>query len=429
MLLGQQLSAAETKNKELSALENLGPSASGFGADENFGPADEQLVDPNVLRDFIESKGLIECRKKSGLLTIAGDVRARWSIAGEEVDGIKKRGWGTKTALNRYKSEVNLFLDYVAERSWVSTKLQWAVYDGKDGGSAVKSEIDRAFIGYDIYHKDKTDFYIELGRSKLSYIFDSRVEFNSTFDGIHLYYSNNIPSVGELIVHGGPLIVDSFSNHYAWVVEAGVVNIAKSGLGAKYSIIDWRRDAPTLDYGGLSKAGTNLVRKNPRYAFLVSQMLFGYQRDISFLGCKVLYIYGAVLANHDAKCTATTHWKKLNGAWYAGFTLGKLCKACDWSLDVNYQSVQAQAVPEFDLSGIGHGNADNSFLSDAIVLGLSPAAARGFNNYKGWSFSGLYAMTDTLSLRAEGKYSVPRNKSIGGDFRYKCFEMSVIYAF
>ncbi len=414
----------------IAAVDNLGPTASGFLSEGDFGPEDDQFIDPHVLRDFIESKGLIECRKKTGLLTIAGDVRARWVTAGEQVNGKKKRGQGTMTAIDRYKSEVNLFFDYVAPRSWVSTKLKWVSFDGKDGGSATRVEMDRAFIGYDIYKKGKEDFYIEMGRSNLNFIFDSRVEFTSTFDGIHLYYTNCWPRVGEFIIHGGPFIVDSFTNHYAWILETGVIGWRGTGLGFKYSIVDWHRGAPTLDYGNLKDiSGKHKIEDNPRYSFVVSQMLFGYQRKIDFLGCKTLYVYSAVLANHDAKRTPTTNGRRLNGAWYAGFTLGKLCKACDWSIDLNYQSVQAQAVPEFDLSGIGHGNADNLLLSDAIIQGFGPGSAFGFTNYKGWAANALYAMTDNLSLRAQAQYATPRNKSVGGDFKYKAFEMSVIYAF
>lgn len=421
----------------LAALGSLGPTAVGFSDTTNFGPDDDELIDPNVLRDFIESKGLIECRKKTGLLTIAGDVRARWIAEGEEVGGEKQRGSGSKKGnegtmigINRFKSEVNLFLDYVAPRSWVSTKLRWSNFDGRDGGTATRTDLDRAFIGYDIRKEGKKDFYVEIGRSKLEYIFDSRVEFTSLFDGIHIYYTRCLPTIGTWIVHGGPFVVDSTTNHYAWIAETGIIGLAGTGLGLKYSIVDWHHNSRTYNYGkSTSDKDRRLISENPRYAFIVSQMLFGYERKIDFLGCKTLYVYGAVLANHDAKRTPTTRWKKLNGAWYAGFTLGKLCKGCDWSLDINYQSVQAQAIPEFDLAGIGHGNAGGNFLSDAIINNLPPSAALGFTNYKGWSVSALYAMTDNLSLRGQAQYSVPRNKDIGKDFHYKSFEMSVIYAF
>lgn len=418
------------QEKVIAAVDNLGPSAEGFSSVGEFGPEDEDLVDPRVLRDFIESRGLIECRQKCGTLTIAGDARARWLAAGERVNGIKQRGAGTNTAINRFKSEFNLFMDYVDAKSWVSTKLKWTVFDGIDGGSSTKPELDRAFIGYDIYEKGEEDFYIELGRSRLDYMFESRVEFSSFFDGIHLFYTDEWPSIGTFAIHGGPFIIDSFTNHYAWVLETWIADWADTGLVFKYSFIDWRRHSPTLNYGNIKdRSGKTLVSNNPRYRFLVSQMLFGYQREICFAGCKTLYLYSAVLANHGAKRSFTSNNKYANKAWYAGFTLGKLCKACDWSLDINYQYVQAQAVPEFDLSGIGHGNAANTLLSDAILQGLNPGLARGFTNFKGWQISLLYALTDTLSLRTKAEWSTPIDTSIGGTFFYKGFEMSAIYAF
>ena len=427
--------AAEPADEEeeliAAAPENLGPTASGYLSDGDFGPEDEDFVDPRVLRDFVESRGLIQCRQKEGALTIAGDVRARWISTGEMLNGIKQRGTGTGTAQNRFKSEVNLFLDYVAPGSWVTTKVKWVNFDGKDGGSETRIEMERAFIGYDIYLEGEEDFYIEIGRSNLDYMFESRVEFGSLFDGIHLFYTNCWPGVGQFTIHGGPFIVDSFTNHYAWIIEAFVTKWRGTGWSFKYSLADWYKHSHTKNYGNLGPAisGKSLIMSNPRYRFLVSQMLIGYERKIDVLGCKALFLYGAALVNHDAKRTPQTQWKKLNGAWYIGFTLGKLCKACDWSIDINYQSVQAQAVPEFDLSGIGHGNAVGGLLSDAILIGLPASAVRLFTNYKGWEANALYAMTDTLSLRAKAQYAVPRNKSVGGDFRYKCFEMSVIYAF
>ena len=426
-----ELAVTEEVNKDLlaAATERSGPTAGGFTADGQAGPDKEDFVDPRVLRDFVESKGLISCRQKEGLLTIAGDVRARWIAVGETLNGIKQRGQGANVEINRFKSEINLYLDYAAPRSWSTTKLKFVSFDGKDSGSATRVDMERAFIGFDIYNQKEEDFYIEIGRSNLDYMFESRVEFGSIFDGIHFYYTTCWPSVGQFTIHGGPFIIDSYSNHYGWVIEAFVTKWRGTGISFKYSLIDWHRAAITFDYGNLPNAGNVAVRDNPRYRFIISQMLFGYEREIDFIKCKTLFLYGAVLLNHDAKCTPQTRGQRLNHAWYIGFTLGKLCKACDWSIDINYQSVQAQAVPEFDLNGIGHGNAAGGLLSDAILLGTRPDRLTLFTNYKGWEVNAFYAMTDALSLRAKAQRTVPRNKGIGGDFRYKSFEMAVIYAF
>ncbi len=414
--------------KLIAAAENLGPSASGLQSDSP-NPEGEGLVDPRVLRDFVESKGLIKCRQKEGALTIAGDVRARWVSGSETVEGIRRRGSGTPIAMNRYKSEVNLLLDYVAPRSWLSTKLKFFDYLGRDGGTVARVELERAFIGYDVYHVKDTDFYIELGRSRLDYIFDSKVEFGSVFDGIHFFYTQKWPCVGTYTIHGGPFIIDSFTNHYGWVVETFLNKIYGSGFSLKYSVIDWFRSAPTLDYGNRIGAGKTLWHNNPRYRFIISQLQVGYEKKIDFLGCKTIFLYGAVLHNFAARSVRQTCFSKSNNAFYAGFTLGKLCKACDWSIDINYQYVEAQSVPDFDLNGIGHGNADNGFLADSILSDLAASRVRLFTNYRGLEINGLYAMTDAFSIRTRAQFARPVNRCIGGDFRYKSFEMSVIYAF
>ncbi len=429
LAFGAEKKEEKDEEEHIAAIDNLGPTSGGFSSVGEFGPEDQDFVDPKMLRDFIESRSLIECRQKEGALTIAADVRARWICTGEEVNGKRERGDDTNTAINIFKSEFNLFLDYVAPRGWVSTKVKWVVFDGVDGGSSTKVDLDRAFIGYDVYERGCEDFYIEIGRSKLDYMFESKVEFSTFFDGIHFYYTDTWKDIGVFTLHGGPFIVDSFSNHYAWIVETGVKKWANTGFSIKYSLIDWHRHAPTLNYGNRKDSGDIFIIDNPRYRFIVSQLIFGYEQTLDLPGCKILYAYAAVLANHDAKKTRTTHNRYANKAWYTGFTMGKLCKACDWSVDINYQWVQAQAVPEFDLSGIGHGNAANTLLSDAIILGLTPFNARGFTNFQGLQVSLLYALTDSLTLRSKAEYSVPIDRDIGGSFFYKNFEMAVIYAF
>lgn len=393
------------------------------------GPEAEDEVDPRILRDFIESRGLIACRQKCGSLTIAGDVRAKWNETAEIRDGVRVRGRGTRIPIAKYKTEFNLFMDYTDPKSWVSTKTKWSATMGIDGGTLTRTELERAFIGYDIYECGEEDFYIELGRSRLEFIFDSRVEFSSFFDGIHLFYTNEFDGLGQFVIHGGPFVVDSLTSHYAWVVETFFDEFACTGFVLKYSLINWHKHGTTFIFGNDAFPTPDQIRDNPRYRFLISQFMLGYTGKIDFCHCKTFYAYAAVLANHDAKKNVTTNFTYANKAFYVGFTLGKLCKACDWSFDINYQYVQAQAIPEFDLSGIGHGNGENFFLSDAIIRRFPAGVGRGFTNYKGFQISLLYALTDTLSLRSKAEWSRPISRVISDDFFYKNFEISAIYAF
>lgn len=422
---------------ELAAVEGLGPAGAGFLPDTDTGPSDDDEVDSRILRDFIESRALIKTRLCSGTLTLAGDARARWMRTAERVNGVGVRGSNqNQIAQDIFKSEFNLFVDYSQPCSWVSTKLRWTVISGKDGGSATKVDLERAFLGYDFYHYGDTDLYIEMGRSRLDFIFDSRVEFSAVFDGLHLYYTQHWGNWTRAVIHGGPFLVDPVSNHYGWIIETALYEINCTGFLVKYSIIDWGRKAPTRYVGNLTDeqltavtGGDTFIKNNPRYRFQVSQVMVGWEGNPCWALGKYLYFYGAGLINTRAPKKITTDFKRVNRAWYIGFTWGKLCAGGDWSIDINYEYVQAQSIPEFDIQGIGHGNGAEVLLSDGILQKKTAANGKGFTNFKGFQYNFLYAFTDSFSVRMIYESSVPVNRGIGGDFQYQNFELSTIFAF
>ncbi|MCE5315767.1 MAG: hypothetical protein LLG04_00190, partial [Parachlamydia sp.] len=85
------------------------------------------------------------------------------------------------------------------------------------------------------------------------------------------------------------------------------------------------------------------------------------------------------------------------------------------------QVVQAFAIPDGDVSGIGRGN-----VLDESVTGFT---ARGNTNFEGWRFEGLYAITDNLTLDTIIEFSREYDKKIGGTHRYSKLELETIYAF
>ena len=96
-------------------------------------------------------------------------------------------------------------------------------------------------------------------------------------------------------------------------------------------------------------------------------------------------------------------------------------KEGDWALEIQYQVVQAQAMPDDDAGGICRGNIlDESFTT---------CSRRGNTNYKGWKFEGLYAFTDNLTLDTIIEWSKAEDSRIGGTHTYSKFEMEAIYAF
>lgn len=424
--------------------DNLGPNENNFRADREFGPEDEDDVDPKILRQFIQDQGLIESRNKEGRLIIAGDARTRFSRTTEKLRGVRQRGFNevAQVDTNIYKNEMNLYLDYLAPTSWAETRIKFAVFAGKDGGSLTRVDLDRAFLGYEIYEDGEDEFYIEGGRNRLDVLFDSKIEFSGIFDGILITFRKNIPKIGFFDIHGGPMLVNAYANHYAWIVETSLKNILESQFSFKYSFVDWQKRGTTRFFGLRNTKIEEILalttpngfqfqlRNNPRYRFIISQFLIGYEfkpHEATF--CKTSWLYIGGLINHAARRITQTGFTRQNLGWYAGYTLGKMKVAGDWSIDLNYQFVEAQAVPDFDLAGIGRGNAAGFLFADAIIQGLAPHLSVGYANYKGFEITVLYALTDSLSFKARAQKTTPVNRGIGGSFSYSNIEFGAIFAF
>jgi hypothetical protein len=195
------------------------------------------------------------------------------------------------------------------------------------------------------------------------------------------------------------------------------------GVDLKYSFIDWKR-----------RGKNRAFKHNPRGAqFQNSQFTLAYHVQEEWCYGEPLKLYGAFLVNHAAKKHHFEEGKsitqKKNLAFYVGFLYGEVCHAGDWSLDVTYEWVQAQAIPDPDNAGIGRGNVlGETFTQQGTGTG-SAAYARGNANYKGWRFEGLYAVTDNLSLDALFQFSRAESKRYGGYLNYNKFKLQAIYAF
>jgi len=375
---------------------------------------------------------------------------------------------------NDFDIEANFFVEYRCVNAWAVTHLQFdesAGIDGSDSkcrcapealhGSGFGDAINlkRAYLGYNFFKWDGTSFEIEIGRRPLYTIFDSKVEFLSRFDGILLKYESNCDFLADWYVHAGAFVVDQRVNHFAFVAEIGLFDICDSRFDFKYSFIDWKKH--WWNNGGKNRCDVSNSRGSN---FTVSQFLMYYNLDPSIL-CAPAQFYGAVLWNTAAntgpiydeefnqgvleranKCKDSStpgaadsvsstsadsvsssisysshrYHKRQNFAWYAGFLLGEVVSEGDWSFEVEYQYVEARAVPDEDVSGIARGNVHNESLL---------AHGRGNTNYKGWRLQGLYALTDNINLDARVQWSTQIKKAIGGQHSYSEFRLQAIYAY
>lgn len=394
---------------------------------------DEPILRPKATDNFTEQeiqelKEWIKNRKQrvgikalGGELTISGQVAVDMNQTNEVVNGVKQVGSNSlnpNKGTREYNVSMDLIMNYKADPTWIATKLKFKNKAGVKSGTDNKLSVDRAYMGVRFVQGETYTMGFEFGRRKLNYTFDSFIQFGSFMDGILYKYDQSIEDVADLYFHGGPFVVDFKNDHYAYIFELGVLNIGNTGIYTKYSFVDW----DTKSYSN--------VLLDREFDFRNSQLLLGYK---SIWLDKVVTIYSAGLVNSAAKRLEITANKKANLAWYAGFSVGEAKQQGDWSVNCNYQYVMPQAIPSFDMAGIGRGNAsDCGFYFNEVGGEKIPTTRRsavGKGNYKGFNINLLYLFTGNLTLSQSYAQSIRQDKAVGPIFRYKKYTVQLIYIF
>lgn len=459
----------------------MGLSAYGFAQDEavqDGSSHNEELNerDFQALREYLKTKREVPLEEKDEVLSISGDVRFEWrhmnesGRGGNQLRGSNRINPFTNLAISRndFDCEFNLKFDYVLDKTWAVAHLQYdnsagvdsqdiPCFEDHDGwfGSGRCDDLclKKAYFGYNLWNDPCSRMDIELGRrGNLYYVFDSRVQFLSRLDGVIFKYEGSLESVRKYYAKLAGFVVDERVNHFAWATEVGLIDIMASGVDFKYSFIDWMPHCkvrcadsccdviPGFD-GPINKG---CFKHNPKsFQFYVSQWTMYYHFNPDLFCGKPAQLYGAFLMNHgrkyahvfkhthivDTEFNRATHpgeaalgteKVRANLGWYVGFLVGEVKKEGDWSLEVQYQVVEALAVPEQDEAGISRGNV----WSESFTR-----TGRGYTNYKGWKVETLYALTDNLSIDGIIEASREANKKIGGRHRYSKVEVEAIYAF
>jgi hypothetical protein len=457
--------------------------------------------DDQPVREFVESKENIDVKEKSKNLEISGDVRFEWRniqekgvtlfdedeycggsygevVPAPDSDFYEEyrnlRGGshvdhrGVPISVNDFDIEFNLKIKYTYKDAWAKAHLQFDNPAGirgrndcfgdfpvfnKDGskvdrkikrdnrfavkgsGDAMAINLKRAYIGYNIFADGANRLDIEIGRQKLDDIFDSEVQFSSRFDGILLRFASAVEDTFDWYITGGGFVIDERVNHLGYVFEVGFLDIYDTGFDVRYSFIDWQKRGKNRCFIS-NPLGTQFQNSQISLTYTFSQCVCGKELPIE--------LYGGFLVNHAAKKTVFAHWKKKNLAWYAGAYIGSVEKKGDWSVDIEYVVVQAQAVSEYDVGSIGRGNildennvdilaesfsspGCSSSIPSSGITGYFPR--RGNSNFIGWRFEFLYAITDNFSIDLIYEFSHAEDRRIGGPHRYRDVEIEAIYAF
>lgn len=430
-------------------------SAAAVNADEQDGSRFEEELnerDFDALREYLKSRRTLDIESSTSSLNISGNVRTEWRHLNETCKDQRLRGHGCvdfagrPVSRNDFDIEFNLRFDYICGDTWATAQMRYDNSAGVDdnGHPCIKNQdfdpkdccrkqagqcigdkhgfhgsgscddlcLKKAFFGYELYSDCSSSCYFELGRRGNLYdVFDSNIQFLSRFDGLLLKYERSWENVTDWYIQAAGFLVDERVNHFAWVTEIGFLNIADMGIDFKYSIIDWEKH-------GINRC---FVRNPAGFRFINSQFTTYYHLKPDVIGKKAK-LYAAFLVNHAArKLHVHNRGKYQNIAWYAGIYLGEVRKEGDWAIEVQYQYVEAQAMPDEDSGGICRGNhLDESFTT---------CSRRGNTNFKGWKFEGLYAFTDHITLDTIIEWSKAADSSIGGKHTYSKFEMEAIYAF
>jgi len=385
--------------------------------------------DDQPVREFIESKENIDVKEKSKNLEISGDVRFEWRRIQEKgialydedsstyIDSYgdviprddrdfreeyrNLRGGnhvdqrGIPLSVNDFDVEFNLKIKYTFKDAWAKAHLQFdnpagirgrndcfgefAVYNKngsevlrrikrdsrfaiKGSGDAMALTLKRAYMGYNIYANGTNRLDIEIGRQKLDDIFDSEVQFSGRFDGILLRFASAVEEKFDWYITGGAFVIDERVNHFGYAAEIGFLDIYDTGLDVRYSFIDWQKRGKNRCFIN-NPIGTDFKNSQISFAYTFSHCVFGKEVPIE--------LYSGFLINHAAKKTVFTHYKKKNLAWYAGVYVGNVNKKGDWSFDIEYVVVQAQAVSEYDVGSIGRGNILDENLDDILAESFS----------------------------------------------------------
>lgn len=391
-------------------------------ADTPGGIRDFDDQDIQALRDWINAKRQVTLKELGGDLSLSGQVRTEFQTTWEKRNGVEQLGSSSPTGLpaQGYDVEFDLFLDYRTERTWASIKLKFDNDAGIFFGTTNGINLERAYFGTRVVDSDLYSMDFEVGRRRMTTVFDSKIEFGSFFDGILFKYDHALENIADIYAHIGTFVINERKNHYGYVGELGMLNIAHTGMYAKYSLIDW----DTKHYPE--------AFVNHRFDFLVSQLILGY-RFIPQKLDKLVLLYLAGLYNHKAKRLAISDHKLANWGGYVGFSIGELKKQWDFAVDVNYQFVSAQAIPDFNTSGINIGNANKSgfytkTLDNTVIGGGAGTVAGGTTNYRGFIVTLDILLTDKLDLQQIYQQSITLDTDIGPFRTYKQYEMEFIYS-
>lgn len=391
-----------------------------------------------AVRDWLKTKR-VSLNNKLGDFSISGDIRTQWRNLYQHANGVNiTNGPGSPSTWtnNLFTIDFRLYFDYKSDKTWASVKLDFDQAAGLFQGQANNLALVRANMGYHLFDDGNMKLDVMLGRQRAYELYDSQVQFNSTLDGFTGIYGVSIESLANLSIRGGGYIFNATSSHPVWVVQAGVYDFLDSGFYFEYAFVNWSKNtSSTAVNNTIIPIATRIGSE--AWAFRNNQFILGYNfnpelfsRDVSLYGGILWNALARPLVIQRLSGNVTESCQNLAG-WLA-LQIGSVQKAGDWAFQAQWQVVEAYAVPDWDIAGIGRGNGSDSGLFGPTQFTKSRAPSltgNGNANYNGWALDLLYSVTNELVLEATLQRALGKNSSIGGKSSYTNFTLSAIYGF
>lgn len=341
--------------------------------------------------------------------TIGGQVVGKWKNVQETLGGVNQVGQNTSVSNNQFTVDTEIQSSYALGRTFGNIRLKFSNTAGTFNGTANSINLSRAYLGYHFITYGPHTLDVQAGRRALGKIYNSQIMFKNTCDGATLFAFYGWKKIVEYQFIGG---VYTSNPGPFWVTRGRLFNMANLGFYFDYAYIFW----------GKVKPSSNITQIGTKYG--VSQYLIGWERKPEWLGTNI-QAFAALLVNSRAVAHALSDNKKENLAGYVGLQYGTVKSKGDFSLQGQLQFCQLQAVPNWDVSGIGRGNKAKADFFKASNI----TQANGNTNYKGWELTLNYALTDQITLTTSFQRSVNLSKAIGLPSSYSNYSLSTAYSY
>jgi hypothetical protein len=407
------------------------------GINEGSSPPDDTQIPVNEA----QPPSVTTLNDLSGGFKVEADLRLKYEAERASERRGRIIGPGTPFDNKAFKNEVNLYVYYEGRNTIGSVRVKFNNKMGSLGGTTDKIAVPKAYFANRLFRAGPTAMRLGLGRRPMDELMESSVQFSSRIDGAYLGLTTTIPKLCDFAIDVIATVVDADYNQYAWGTEAEFNNIRSYGIYFKYALMDWRKKGTSaIRNGSGSRAslpdGRFELRNNPQYQYLTSQFLMGYILDPTYFNIP-FRAFGAFLINHAAKPQPFLNGKRENIGWYVGFQVGRGKKPGGISVDFSYQFVEAQAVQQDDVSGIGTSNPRKNSIYGPIydditggaLAGPTSSTVNGNTNFQGWQLKTLYRITSHISWRLTYRSSNPAKKALGPDKKLRKFESQWIYNF